>query len=254
MLPTEVAEYASEIKEAFIGVGSNARVGFHGHDNLSLSTACSLSAIQAGCDIVDGSLLGIGRSIGNAATEVLAMVLAGACWRLLWVVYLSSGRGVEGGMQHVLLCADCTGARSIEYVNGLREDDTPVYWLQRPEMEAVPDICVGHIDAGKKVYVDEAIIPSGSLHSVTNAALEMFVGRKPGSWNTVIETEGVRLLWLHTEEIGEIVIIAFLQVGQGDIRLLFYASGGIKHNMNKNKDAFENATGHVNSWRITIGM
>jgi 4-hydroxy-2-oxovalerate aldolase len=78
MLPTEVAEYASEIKEAFIGVGNNARVGFHGHDNLSLSTACSLSAIQAGCDIVDGSLLGIGRSIGNAATEVLAMVLARA--------------------------------------------------------------------------------------------------------------------------------------------------------------------------------
>jgi 4-hydroxy-2-oxovalerate aldolase len=78
MLPTEVAEYASEIKAAFNGVGSNARVGFHGHDNLSLSTACSLSAIQAGCDIVDGSLLGIGRSIGNTATEVLAMVLARA--------------------------------------------------------------------------------------------------------------------------------------------------------------------------------
>lgn len=78
MLPTEVAEYASEIKEAFNGVGSHAGVGFHGHDNLSLSTACSLSAIQAGCDIVDGSLLGIGRSIGNAATEVLAMVLARA--------------------------------------------------------------------------------------------------------------------------------------------------------------------------------
>lgn len=81
MLPTEVAEYASAIKEAFISVSSNARVGFHGHDNLSLSTACSLSAIQAGCDIVDGSLLGIGRSIGNAATEVLAMVLARAGYK-----------------------------------------------------------------------------------------------------------------------------------------------------------------------------
>jgi len=75
MLPEEVAAYASEIKETLNTSNSNARLGFHGHDNLSLSTASSLSAIQAGCDIVDGSLLGIGRSIGNAATEVLAMVL-----------------------------------------------------------------------------------------------------------------------------------------------------------------------------------
>lgn len=78
MLPTEVFQYTSELKDAFNKAAGNAKVGFHGHDNLSLSTACSLAAIQAGCDIVDGSLLGIGRSIGNAATEVLAMVLARA--------------------------------------------------------------------------------------------------------------------------------------------------------------------------------
>lgn len=78
MLPSEVACYAKEIKNAFKGVGRTARIGFHGHDNLSLSTACSLAAVEAGCDIVDGALLGIGRSIGNAATEVLAMVLARA--------------------------------------------------------------------------------------------------------------------------------------------------------------------------------
>lgn len=75
MLPTEVAQYVSAIKTAFDDEGIRARIGFHGHDNLSLSAACSLSAVDAGCDIVDGSLLGIGRSIGNAATEVLAMVL-----------------------------------------------------------------------------------------------------------------------------------------------------------------------------------
>lgn len=75
MLPEEVAEYALEIKETLNASNSHIRLGFHGHDNLSLSIASSLSAIQAGCNIVDGSLLGIGRSIGNAATEVLAMVL-----------------------------------------------------------------------------------------------------------------------------------------------------------------------------------
>lgn len=78
MLPAEVADYVIEIKEAFFRIGVKGRIGFHGHDNMSLSTACSLSAIQAGCDIVDGSLLGIGRSIGNVATEVIVMVLARA--------------------------------------------------------------------------------------------------------------------------------------------------------------------------------
>ncbi|MEI8033236.1 MAG: 4-hydroxy-2-oxovalerate aldolase [Chlorobiaceae bacterium] len=78
MLPSEVADYVSEIKQEFNLAGFSARIGFHGHDNLSLSTAGSLSAVGAGCDIVDGSLLGIGRSIGNAATEVLAMVLSRA--------------------------------------------------------------------------------------------------------------------------------------------------------------------------------
>lgn len=78
MLPTEVADYVVEIKEVFHGMGVKGRIGFHGHDNLSLSTACSLSAVEAGCDIVDGSLLGIGRSIGNVATEVIVMVLARA--------------------------------------------------------------------------------------------------------------------------------------------------------------------------------
>ncbi|MFC1747410.1 4-hydroxy-2-oxovalerate aldolase [Pseudomonadota bacterium] len=76
MLPADVARYVTKIKESFDG--RDARIGFHGHDNLAMASACSLAAVEAGCDIVDGSLLGIGRSVGNAATEVLAMVLARA--------------------------------------------------------------------------------------------------------------------------------------------------------------------------------
>ena len=75
MLPSEVKDYVAGIKEAFAAANINGRIGFHGHDNLSMGSACSLAAVQGGCDIVDGSLMGIGRSVGNAATEVLAMVL-----------------------------------------------------------------------------------------------------------------------------------------------------------------------------------
>lgn len=78
MLPSEVVDYVEELKAAFSGTGRDPRIGFHGHENLAMGAACSLAAVEAGCDIVDGSLLGIGRSLGNAATEVLAMVLARA--------------------------------------------------------------------------------------------------------------------------------------------------------------------------------
>jgi len=78
MLPETVSQYIGKIYSRFDKYDIRGRVGFHGHDNLGLAVSCSLSAVQAGADIVDGTLLGIGRSTGNAATEVLAMVLTKA--------------------------------------------------------------------------------------------------------------------------------------------------------------------------------
>ena len=75
MLPNEVAHYVEEITNALFIHQAVPRVGFHGHENLGLSVASSLAAVEAGGAIVDGSLLGIGRSMGNASTEGLAMVL-----------------------------------------------------------------------------------------------------------------------------------------------------------------------------------
>jgi 4-hydroxy-2-oxovalerate aldolase len=50
---------------------SDIKVGFHGHNNLGLAVSNSLYAIELGFDIVDTSLLGMGRSAGNAATELV---------------------------------------------------------------------------------------------------------------------------------------------------------------------------------------
>jgi len=46
-------------------------VGFHGHNNLGLALSNSLAAADMGIKFLDGSLQGLGRSSGNAATEVL---------------------------------------------------------------------------------------------------------------------------------------------------------------------------------------
>jgi 4-hydroxy 2-oxovalerate aldolase len=69
MLPADVHRYVSAVKERF------PVVGFHGHDNLGMATVNTVTAMQAGAAVVDGTLNGIGRGAGNAATESLAGIV-----------------------------------------------------------------------------------------------------------------------------------------------------------------------------------
>ena len=70
MDPDSVAAYLRAAREE-----SSIRLGFHGHDNLSLAMANTLRAIEEGAVLVDSSLQGMGRSAGNAITEVLVAIL-----------------------------------------------------------------------------------------------------------------------------------------------------------------------------------
>lgn len=70
MLPEDVSTYIRAMRSAI-----DVPVGFHGHDNLSLSIANVLAAIDAGATYVDSTLRGMGRGGGNAPTEVLVPVL-----------------------------------------------------------------------------------------------------------------------------------------------------------------------------------
>jgi 4-hydroxy 2-oxovalerate aldolase len=55
-------------------IGADAQVGFHGHENLSLSLANTILAIRAGATQVDGSTRRLGAGSGNTSCEALAAV------------------------------------------------------------------------------------------------------------------------------------------------------------------------------------
>lgn len=70
LFPNDVEQYFKQTQEK-----TDIKIGFHGHDNLSLVMANTLKAIECGAYMIDTSIQGMGRSAGNARTEVLFAIL-----------------------------------------------------------------------------------------------------------------------------------------------------------------------------------
>lgn len=70
MLPDDVRAYLEAARQRCA-----LRLGFHGHNNLSMAVANALAAYDAGATVLDASLQGMGRSEGNAVTEILVAIL-----------------------------------------------------------------------------------------------------------------------------------------------------------------------------------
>jgi 4-hydroxy 2-oxovalerate aldolase len=69
LMPSAVREYVEHARDAGI------TIGFHAHHNSGLAVANCLVAIEAGATMVDGTLQGLGRDVGNAPTEQLLFML-----------------------------------------------------------------------------------------------------------------------------------------------------------------------------------
>ena len=70
-----ILEDASDRVAAVVAeLGDDAQVGFHGHENLSLSLANTIAAVRAGAVQVDGSTRRFGAGSGNTSCEALAAV------------------------------------------------------------------------------------------------------------------------------------------------------------------------------------
>jgi len=70
MVPGQVKRYIEALKDTV-----DTRIGFHGHNNLLLANANNLAAVESGASIVDTTLVGIGRSGGNAPTASMLVAL-----------------------------------------------------------------------------------------------------------------------------------------------------------------------------------
>jgi 4-hydroxy 2-oxovalerate aldolase len=70
MVPEDVKARVGALKAA-----TKLPVGFHSHNNLGLSVANSLAAVEEGADYVDATCRGLGAGAGNTQIEVFCAVL-----------------------------------------------------------------------------------------------------------------------------------------------------------------------------------
>ncbi|KAA0205572.1 4-hydroxy-2-oxovalerate aldolase [Candidatus Uhrbacteria bacterium] len=112
MFPEDIERYVKAIRHV-----SDIALGFHGHDNLGMAIANTIAAAELGVTYLDASLQGLGRSAGNAVTEVLAAAL----------IKRGYGTGVdllklfETGQAHILPILRAKGRRPIDITSGFAE-------------------------------------------------------------------------------------------------------------------------------------
>jgi 4-hydroxy 2-oxovalerate aldolase len=68
--PVDIVRFLHRIREGFGG-----RIGIHTHDNNGLAFANTIAALENGIDVIDATLMGMGRGAGNLRTEQILLYL-----------------------------------------------------------------------------------------------------------------------------------------------------------------------------------
>ena len=139
MMPREVTEYTKALVAAV-----KIPVAFHGHNNMGLSVANAIAAAQAGATVFDCGLLGMARSAGNCATELLVANFQRLGWmedinlyRLLSFLDVQLIPAMEKRGYHTAVCpydlvlgmAGCHSSFTKRFQDIARECEVPLYPL-----------------------------------------------------------------------------------------------------------------------------
>ena len=110
MLPDEVKDFIKAAKD----LTPDTPLGFHGHNNLGLGVANSLTCAELGVEMIDTSLQGYGRSAGNTGTEqfISALIRAG------YSTNISSLEVMQLGEIHIRPIIDSYGISSLDIAAG----------------------------------------------------------------------------------------------------------------------------------------
>jgi len=73
--PNGVYNLVHFTKDLIRGLGSDARVDWHGHNDRGFGLGNALSAIEAGADRVHGTVLGMGERVGNTPIDLMLVNL-----------------------------------------------------------------------------------------------------------------------------------------------------------------------------------
>lgn len=78
--PYGVCQLVRFIRNDVLQGDPNIKIDWHGHNDRGLAVANSLAALEAGADCVQGSILGIGERVGNAALDQILVNLKLLGW------------------------------------------------------------------------------------------------------------------------------------------------------------------------------
>lgn len=92
-LPTEITSIVTEVMKSI-----DVPLGIHCHNDCDVAVANTLSAINAGCMQIQGTINGIGERCGNA--DIISVV-ANLALKLTDFSVLTDGHGTESGVKHL---------------------------------------------------------------------------------------------------------------------------------------------------------
>lgn len=112
MFGKNIRQYIEAVKKV-----SDVKIGFHGHDNLSMAVSNSIEAAEGGAAFLDASLQGLGRSAGNASTEILIAALQ----KLGYDLDIDLFRILEIGPKYIQPLISEKGKQSLDIIAGYSE-------------------------------------------------------------------------------------------------------------------------------------